>query len=85
MQLEKELIPFDDADCYLIVGFKHSEREEAKKFEEEVTGEKVDSEDYQPVMVRKIGDFYDWSGNDECKSCHRPLQEEKFEAFLVRF
>ncbi len=87
--MEKELINFDDIDCYLIIGFSHEQRSEAVKFEHEETGEDVlTEEDLEPVMVRKYekdgDDFFDWTGKKECESCGRDFPEP-FPAFLIRF
>ena len=83
----KNLIPFDDNDCYLIVGFTHKQTKEALAYEHKVSGDDgLTKDDLDPVWVYrgKVDgeDYYNWSG--DCSHCGTKFKNT-FPAFLIRY
>jgi len=75
MKVKKVLVPIDTVSVVGTLGYGYTSKKEFKKDYEEVTGEKLNKEDYADLSFTKVlkyekngEDFYDWSG-DDCPCC----------------
>ncbi len=71
------IIPFDESSFCGELAFGYSNKKEAKKAIEDVTGEKVDAENMQKLKVKKIirkdgEEFYIWE--DKCDHCCQEIK-----------